>query len=296
LGVVGPTAVAGNFIAPGAVGNVPLLGGGTAAGALNGAAGAFVPVREPQTRYGYALQAGVKVNLPMIAPGDVFWLQAAYSHGAMSYTGAPRLNGYEALSDPTSGKFQINTDDAVVFANGKVKLTDAASVTAAFLHYWTPQWRQAFFGSYATVQFPNGSRGPFGPLATLQGVVASGVGATVVSPVIAAVGTVAAQNALAFNATLRDYDHIVVGSNLIYSPVKDLDIGLEVLYNRVTLRQGSVADANKFAANGVGGAVAATAGGGTVTANVAGLPPGIPLRTTNFDDVLLARFRVQRDF
>ena len=28
----------------------------------------------------------MKINLPMIAPGDDLWLQAAYSHGGSTYT------------------------------------------------------------------------------------------------------------------------------------------------------------------------------------------------------------------
>ena len=36
---------------------------------------------------GYAIQGAVKINLPMLAAGDIFWLQAAYAEGAISYLG-----------------------------------------------------------------------------------------------------------------------------------------------------------------------------------------------------------------
>ena len=36
---------------------------------------------------GFALQAGVKINLPMLAAGDELWLQAAYAEGGLSYLG-----------------------------------------------------------------------------------------------------------------------------------------------------------------------------------------------------------------
>ena len=41
----------------------------------------------PDTEYGFAVQGGVKINLPFIAAGDVLWLQAAYAQGAINYLG-----------------------------------------------------------------------------------------------------------------------------------------------------------------------------------------------------------------
>ena len=38
-----------------------------------------------QNDWGFAVQGGVKVNMPWIAPGDVFYLQATYEHGALGY-------------------------------------------------------------------------------------------------------------------------------------------------------------------------------------------------------------------
>src|SRR5215210_196478 len=37
----------------------------------------------PDTEYGYGIQAGVKVNLPMIAPGDLLYLQGVYARGCI---------------------------------------------------------------------------------------------------------------------------------------------------------------------------------------------------------------------
>ncbi|MBV8850789.1 MAG: porin, partial [Methylobacteriaceae bacterium] len=38
-----------------------------------------------QNDFGFAVQAGVKVNMPWIAPGDTLYLQATYEHGAIGY-------------------------------------------------------------------------------------------------------------------------------------------------------------------------------------------------------------------
>jgi hypothetical protein len=43
--------------------------------------------RLPSAEYGWAVQGGLKLNVPQLAPGDVLWLQVAYAQGAGSYTG-----------------------------------------------------------------------------------------------------------------------------------------------------------------------------------------------------------------
>ena len=82
----------------------------------------------------------------------------------------------------------------------------------------------------------------------------------------------------AFNTTLMSYEQFYGGSNLIWSPVRDLDIGVEVVYQRIWLPR-AVADANKGGTAAIGGTVV----GGTG-------------RVTTFDDNILTRFRIQRDF
>ena len=98
--------------------------------------------------YGWAIQGGVKVNLPMLAAGDQLWLQAAYGQGAMSYIG---------LSSTTLriGQLQYAVSDAF-FANNNVQLSTGYALTAGFLHYWTPKVRQAVFGNYTQFD-PTGS-------------------------------------------------------------------------------------------------------------------------------------------
>jgi hypothetical protein len=134
--------------------------------------------------YGWAIQGGVKINLPMIAAGDAFWAQAAYAQGAMSYIG---------LTSTTLnvGRLNYAVSDAF-FANNNIQMTTGYSLTAGMLHYWTPTIRQSLFGNYTQVD-PTGS---------------------------------AAQTvALASKANLWQ-----VGSNVIWSPVKGLDIGAEVMW------------------------------------------------------------------
>ncbi|MFC3267089.1 porin, partial [Camelimonas abortus] len=123
--------------------------------------------------------------------------------------------------------------------------TESWSVAAAFLHYWTPQLRSGVSASYGQVRFPAAARitGPLGNLNTGAGV---------------------------YNAAFRDYSQFVGSGNLIWSPVKDLDIGVEVLYERIDIRKGRVWDQNR---------------GGAATG-----------KTVTYDDNWLTRLRIDRTF
>jgi len=77
---------------------------------------------------------------------------------------------------------------------------------------------------------------------------------------------------------------------VIWSPVKDLDIGLEGLYQRITIENGRVVDTNKnlpiaAISNATGASVPLGTAGSTVI-----------FKSAKFDDQFLARVRVQRDF
>lgn len=97
--------------------------------------------------YGFAVQAGVKINLPMLAKGDVLWLQAAYAQGALNYLGV----GNSASIGPLATFFT----DGVLTTSGSIKKTDGYGLTAAFTHYWTPSWRSSIIGNYTHVDFSN---------------------------------------------------------------------------------------------------------------------------------------------
>src|SRR5829696_2333411 len=192
------------------------------------------PGRRPSNEYGWAIQGGLKLNLPFIAQGDLLYLQAAYAEGATSYTGAWNgpLGG-EANALNFTNRFVVNTDDAAVDAFGRLHFTKSGSVTGALQHYWTPQFRSATFGSYAKVDYDSILRTPFGPAG--------------VQPIAFANGATNFGNLLNLNLspTLRDYNVFVVGSNHVWSPVKDLDIGLETVYQGVVIDKGRVVDQNK---------------------------------------------------
>jgi hypothetical protein len=71
---------------------------------------------------------------------------------------------------------------------------------------------------------------------------------------------------------------LFAGANLIWSPVKDLDIGVEGFYAQYGVTSGRVLDSQKF------------------NYSAAYVNAGNPVKTITSTDVFNARFRVQRDF
>jgi len=133
--------------------------------------------------YGFAVQGGVKINLPMIAAGDQLWLQAAYAQGAMSYAAVGNTS-------MTVGNLKVNTADAY-YVNGNLNMSTAFAFTGAFVHYWSPILRSVAWAQYQQVDLP--------------GAIASTAGNT-------------------------NSNNTQAGLQLIWSPVKGLDIGGEVAY------------------------------------------------------------------
>jgi hypothetical protein len=102
----------------------------------------------PDTEYGWAVSGTAHVNLPFLAPGDALWVAATYADGAPAYlngglagtvispfaafeNGAPTL--VDATIDPVTGEFERSR---------------AWAIAGGLRHYWTPEIRSNFFGSY----------------------------------------------------------------------------------------------------------------------------------------------------
>jgi len=191
------------------------------------------PGNTASTNLGYALNAGVKVNLPMLAAGDAFYLQAAYTNGAVTYA-MNNFMGYGASSQGIGALGRLQAVDAVVLANGSMQTTQVWAITSGLLHYWTPKIRQGVFGSYGQINYGSAASAAFG-------------------------GT--SSNAAGLANPFRNWAYWTIGSNVYYSPVKGLDLGIEVDY------QGNVLDGGKLNSGLVGpasvGALASSSGAWT---------------------------------
>lgn len=220
--------------------------GNTAGGTIVpnvGPGGPLVNRRFDQTVIGYGIGGGVKLNLPQLAPGDQLWLQVAYSDGANAYTGLANPHGAELIASSATRGGTYGQIDAALTQAGRLVTTEVYSANLALLHYWSPEVRSALFGSWARAHFDGSLRTAVGP--------AGGQG---------------------INSNLfRDYNSFYMGTNIAYSPVRDLDFGVEVVYQRLEAlggaSRGRIADANK---------------------------PGLTFN--GIDDNVLVRLRIQRDF
>ena len=228
---------AGNLVGVNAAGNTVAV--------LPGGAGGLTDIDTVDSEWGYAIQGGVKFNLPWLAAGDQLWLQAAFASGAPGYTHAAPFTTARA------GTFRLNATEAVIDPlTGDVEKTDSWSVSGKFLHYWLPNLRSNFFGAYSELDYsPVGSRFFFDP----------------------------ADPSFVVNQGFSDLRIIEAGANLIWSPVKGLDIGVEGVYRKFETKDN-----------------VAPAFGPTIT--VGGVGDRNFFQATDSQDVWEARLRVQRDF
>ncbi len=191
----------------------------------------------PGDKYGYALAAAAKINLPFLTPGSNFQLTGAYGVGANSYVWGNAWhhssNG-NGVGGAIGRKITGLTASDVVFTstNGFVRadLTKSWSVAGALQVFWTPRLRSTFGASYAATDFKTQFANAGGP-------------------------------------GLRDYGVYTIMGNLIWSPVRAMDIGVEVLYSQANIKGLPVAD------------------------QIASVP-----RLTKRDDQWVGRVRIQRDF
>ncbi|MDF2118818.1 porin [Roseiarcaceae bacterium H3SJ34-1] len=156
------------------------------------------------TKTGWAVSGGVKINLPMLAAGDSVQAWVAYGVGALSYVAIPNLNSNTIATANYLGGFLRGDRDMTIYCAGAGCLSYGAEQTAAlnvagiFTHYWTPSLRSNFIASYLRVTPGRVTR-----------------------------------NTDWTNGGLSEATAWSVQSNLIWSPVKNFDIGVELSYARL---------------------------------------------------------------
>ena len=188
----------------------------------------FTGVR-PSDVWGWAVLGGIVLNLPWNA-GDKFWLEATYGQGTPCYVGFcqdgwdgtyQRFDGANVAGAwALDGVFANVVGPGVTGLNGSgILLPTNWDVTAAVEHYWTPALRTSLFGSITS--WDPGSQGnavmcasPNGPVRTTAGA-APNYGT----------GPLAGCN-YAFRVW-------AVGSRTIWNPVKNLDVGAEVMFTQI---------------------------------------------------------------
>ena len=155
---------------------------------------------------GWGVGSTVSFKLPMLAAGDQIWFTANYMRGMLgaiaSTGGLSVVNSAASDRRLIGGVLRVDTNivptNAGVVAGGKALLLSADTITGwnaamAMTHYWAPQWRSNFTAGYVEVNTPNVQSANVG--------IQWGKG------------------------QLWE-----IAGSIIYSPVRDFDIGLEVQY------------------------------------------------------------------
>ena len=156
---------------------------------------------------GWAFGGGVKFNLPMLGKGDYIQGQATWSEGATMYAGSG-INGGFALTDghtvslaAGANNYFTQQADAVVDNNGLDK-TKAWSIVGGYEHFWNTQWKTSLYGAYGKLTY-------------------SDTASNVLRPATAGANSSAS------------WSYWQVGSRTTWTPVTNLDLSLEGMYNHL---------------------------------------------------------------
>ena len=193
----------------------------------NGTAPSNAVPGSPSDEVGWAVGAGLKLNLPT-GKGDFFIAQAAYTEGAITYVcsgcggiagGNPILqfniqNGTGLVGDPVTVAYGPVYDATYSAVPGSsLNLTHAWSLTAALQHNWGPGWKSSLYGAYMAFNYNAASD-------VLLRINPGGQGG------LPAPGAPA-------NPGSADWEYYQIGSRTVWSPVPGLDLSVEAMYNRV---------------------------------------------------------------
>jgi hypothetical protein len=171
----------------------------------------------PDDKYGWAVAAGMKFNLP---GGDAWGFNGCYAQGAVGF--CTNNNFYQLYNNSTAVALGWVADG--IFGTGtQVELTTAWSALAFYEHIWNPKWRTAFGGGYVNVDYNANAT-------TL--ILQRTAGAAASCGVIPVGATTNAISLLPGNSCSPDVSFWEAYMRTQWNPTPQLDIGLEVLYSR----------------------------------------------------------------
>ncbi|MET0744916.1 MAG: porin [Microvirga sp.] len=157
----------------------------------------------PDTEYGFAVAFAGSVNLPMLGAGDALWMAATYADGAPAYTNGGNAGTIISPLTELSASQILLVDGYINPLSGDLKKSKVWSIAGGLRHYWTPQLRSNFFGSYLRANYGAGS----------SAILSNGL-----------------------TTGLVDFSEYRVGANIFWQPVSGLDLGVEVIYAKVDPR------------------------------------------------------------
>ena len=201
--------IIGNFRVDQAWGSAQIMGAlhQVRAGCF-GVNGAAVGCTAPSDAWGWAAGGGVIINLPW-NKGDVFFLEGTYEQGAIRYIGGapnfgPSLVRFDGAT--VAPGFMVDGGFGGAGASG-IELSSGWDIYGGVEHYWTPSLRTSVWGTYSQVHMGGG-------LNTL-------------------LNAASAANTGGGQGLDFSFNIWAVGTRSVWQPVKNLDLGFEVLYGKI---------------------------------------------------------------
>ncbi|HEX2654750.1 MAG TPA: porin, partial [Xanthobacteraceae bacterium] len=192
------------------------------------------------------------LNLPW-QQGDTFGVSFVYSNGALEYVGNQNNYTFYKGSEVALGFIANGVYTGTSAATGTgIELTTGWSVTAGLEHYWTPALRTSLYGAYQKYEYND--------VATSRVCTASAAQLN-----LGLVGGASTCN--------PDFSVWQIGSRTVWNPVKNLDVGVEVIYSKIQ----------------------SAFGGSANLPSVGSQAAGTTYNITDLDQVA-GMFRVQRNF
>lgn len=164
----------------------------------------------PSDAMGWAVGGGLQFNLPMIGKGDTVTVEADYSVGALKYIGSG-LATFNITHGATTGVGLV-TDAVygpVAPGSGDLNLTTGWSVVAGYGHHWNANWQTSLYGTYGEIDYSNAAE--------------------------KVMGTAVGQS--------HDFNYYQIGSRTVWTPVANLDLSVDVMYNHLSSASSNIGTA-----------------------------------------------------
>jgi hypothetical protein len=153
------------------------------------------PTTHPSDEVGWAVGGGLMLHIPW-AKGDSFTTQVTYAEGALGYVGSGI--GNFSIAQGSTGGYGLAADAiGDPLGVGGLALTKGWSVVAGADHHWNPHWRTSLYGTYGAINYDDTAEGYLGTLAGFS----------------------------------HDFQFWQVGSRTVWTPVHNLDLSVDVMYN-----------------------------------------------------------------
>ena len=196
----------------------------------------FIPgngANHPNDKWGFAVQGGIELNLDQLwggwfSKGNSWVVQSQYCVGetySCVNTGGTRLNDVMfSLYNPN--KIGIGWADEAYFtglggADNGLQLATMWNVYTAIQHYWTPDVRTSLYGGFFSYQANSTDVDNFVCAVLNHGGVGGHTPGTL--------GTIHGSFAVS-NTGCADWQAWQIGSRTLWNPVRNLDVGVDVLY------------------------------------------------------------------